>query len=67
MKKWLSKIVCFTLIHIEYNDWNGFIFELFSMEHVDYPPVSLVSFTFGPPYYVRLEMFGLILIDYIDV
>lgn len=46
----------FTLIRLEWNSWNGFIFELFAIELDGYDG-SLLGFNWGWNCYLQLSLF----------
>lgn len=58
MKKLLSNIERITLVNAEYNGWNGFTFELLSVEYGTHPPYSLLSIGYAAGSYFRVEILG---------
>lgn len=63
MKKWLSSILHFCVINLEYNEWNGFVVDVLALEFAYRDPWALVSVGWGPDDYLRVEICGLVLIN----
>ncbi len=53
----MSRFESFTLINIEVNDWNGFIFEVLSFRYLGLP-YSLINIGWGPGDFFFLEILG---------